>query len=92
MPNSKKLIQAYLFETDLMHLLPLLLPIEAATHDFINTLGELPPEFDENALYRYPVPMLTEDGSCSIVNELAPVPYDLAAIIGGRSAVNTRKL
>ena len=92
MSNSKKLIQAYLFETDLMHLLPLLPLIETATHDFINTLGELPPEFDEDALYRYPVPMLTEDGACSIVNELAPVPYDLAAIINGRSAVNTRKL
>jgi L-methionine (R)-S-oxide reductase len=38
------------------------------------------------------VPMLTEDGSCSIVDELAPVPYDLGAILGGRSDQTTRRL
>src|SRR4029079_7321725 len=37
-------------------------------------------------------PMMTEDGACSIVNELAPVPYDLSAILGGRSEQTTRRL
>ena len=36
--------------------------------------------------------MLTEDGSCSIVGELAPVPYDLSPILGGRSEQTTRRL
>jgi putative methionine-R-sulfoxide reductase with GAF domain len=44
------------------------------------------------SLYSYSVPMLTEDGSCSIVDQLAPVPYDLAAILGGRSDQTTRRL
>ena len=37
MSNSKKLIQAYLFETDLMHLLALLPRIEAAPKQFFTT-------------------------------------------------------
>src|SRR6202008_281064 len=44
------------------------------------------------SLYTYPVPMLTEDGTCSIVNEMAPAPYDLTAILGGRSDQTTRRL
>ena len=44
------------------------------------------------SLYTYPVPMLTEDGTCSVVDELAPVPYDLTAILGGRSEQTTRRL
>ena len=36
--------------------------------------------------------MLTEDGTCSIVDQLAPVPYDLGAILGGRSEQTTRRL
>jgi L-methionine (R)-S-oxide reductase len=91
-PDISKLIQIYLFGGDLIRLLPLAARIETAAHDFINMLGELPHEFDENALYRYPVPMLSDDGACSLIDELAPTPYDLAPIIGGRSASNTRKL
>lgn len=91
-PDITKLIQIYLFAADLIRLLPLASRIETAAHDFINVLGELPHEFDENALYRYPVPMLSDDGVCSLIDELAPAPYDLAPIIGGRSANNTRKL
>jgi L-methionine (R)-S-oxide reductase len=91
-PDITKLIQIYLFSADLIRLLPLAARIETAAHDFINMLGELPHEFDESALYRYPVPMLSEDGACSLIDELAPTPYDLAPIIGGRSANNTRKL
>ncbi len=91
-PDITKLIQIYLFAADLIRLLPLAARIETAAHDFINMLGELPPEFDENALYRYPVPMLSDDGACSLIDELAPAPYDLAPLIGGRNANNTRKL
>jgi len=91
-PDITRLIQIHLFSADLIRLLPLAARIETATHDFINMLGELPHEFDENALYRYPVPMLSDDGACSLIDELAPVPYDLTPIIGGRSAINTRKL
>jgi putative methionine-R-sulfoxide reductase with GAF domain len=36
--------------------------------------------------------MLTEDGSCSIVDQLAPVPYDLGSILGGRAEQTTRRL
>src|SRR5258706_7664587 len=36
--------------------------------------------------------MLTEDGTCSVVDQLAPVPYDLGAILGGRSERATRRL
>jgi L-methionine (R)-S-oxide reductase len=91
-PDITRLIQIYLFSADLIRLLPLAPRIETAAHDFINMLGELPPEFDETALYRYPVPMLSDDGACSLIDDLAPAPYDLAPTIGGRSADNTRKL
>jgi L-methionine (R)-S-oxide reductase len=91
-PAIEKLIRAYLFETDLESLLPLARSIEASTHDFISAIGELPYDFDEDALYRYPVPMLTEDGSCSLADEIAPAPYDLGVLMGGRSANSTRKL
>ena len=47
---------------------------------------------DTDALYRYPVPMLGEDGACSILDQLAPVPYDLGGILGGRSEQTTRRL
>jgi hypothetical protein len=36
--------------------------------------------------------MLTEDGTCSVVDEMAPVPYDLGVILGGRSEQTTRRL
>ena len=36
--------------------------------------------------------MLTEDGTCSVVDQMAPVPYDLAPILGGRSEQTTRRL
>ncbi len=91
-PDITRLIQIYLFAADLIRLLPLAAHIETAAHDFINMLGELPHEFDENALYRYPVPMLSDDGACSLTDELAPMPYDLAPLIGGRDANNTRRL
>ncbi|WP_028534789.1 GAF domain-containing protein [Paludibacterium yongneupense] len=43
-------------------------------------------------LYRFPVPLLGEDGACSLVDELAAEPYDLAPLFGGVSAEATTAL
>lgn len=43
-------------------------------------------------LYAYPVPKLSADGTCSLVDELEPEPYDLAAALGGRGMRNTLSL
>lgn len=66
--------------------------VERAVRDLVEAMGEKVEVFDPATLYRYPVPMLTEDGSCSIVDRLSPVPYDLAPILGGRSDQSTRRL
>jgi len=66
--------------------------IEGAIHDLVAALGERVATRDPASLYAYSVPMLTEDGTCSVVDELAPVPYDLTAILGGRSEQTTRRL
>ena len=66
--------------------------VERAIRDFMDAMGEKVAVTDPQTLYRYPVPMLTEDGACSIVDQLAPVPYDLAAILGGQSEQTTRRL
>jgi L-methionine (R)-S-oxide reductase len=66
--------------------------IERAVRDLMEAMSEKVAIADPASLYSYPVPMLTEDGTCSIVDELAPVPYDLGAILGGRSDQTTRRL
>ncbi len=66
--------------------------VERAVHDLLEAMAEKVPVNDADSLYRYPVPMLSEDGTCSLPGELAPVPYDLAPILGGRSAQTTRRL
>ena len=66
--------------------------VERAVRDLMEALGETVSVGDPASLYTYQVPMMTEDGACSIVNELAPVPYDLSAILGGRSEQTTRRL
>lgn len=38
-----------------------------------------------SALYQYRVPKLSPDGSCSLIDELDPQPYDLGDVLGGRS-------
>ncbi|WP_227103600.1 GAF domain-containing protein [Chromobacterium rhizoryzae] len=43
-------------------------------------------------LYRYRVPKLSEDGSCSLFEELADEPYDLAPLFGGESPEATAAL
>lgn len=66
--------------------------VERAARDLVEAMAEKVEVADAASLYSYPVPMLTEDGSCSIVEQLAPVPYDLAPILGGRSEQTTRRL
>ncbi|HXS52212.1 MAG TPA: GAF domain-containing protein [Usitatibacter sp.] len=66
--------------------------VERAVRDLMEAMAEKVEVGDAASLYTYPVPMLTEDGSCSIVDELAPVPYDLGGILGGRSEQTTRRL
>jgi len=66
--------------------------VERAVRDFMEAMGEKVAIGDASSLYTYPVPMLTEDGTCSIGDEMAPVPYDLAAILGGRTEQATRRL
>jgi len=66
--------------------------VERAVRDFMEAMTEKVAVHDPDSLYTYQVPMLTEDGTCSIVDQLAPVPYDLTAILGGRSEQTTRRL
>ena len=66
--------------------------VERAILDFMEAMGEKVSVADPASLYTYSVPMLSEDGACSVVDELAPVPYDLAPILGGRSEQATRRL
>lgn len=66
--------------------------VALAVADFLEALGEKVEIGDPGSLYAYPVPMLDGDGACSLPDELAPVPYDLTAILGGRSEQATRRL
>jgi L-methionine (R)-S-oxide reductase len=66
--------------------------VERAVRDLVEAMSEKVAISDPSSLYAYSVPMLTEDGTCSIVDQLAPVPYDLSAILGGRSEQTTRRL
>ena len=66
--------------------------VERALRDFMEAMTEKVAIVDPGSLYTYRVPTLSEDGSCSVVEQLAPVPYDLTAILGGRSEQTTRRL
>ena len=66
--------------------------VSLAVADLLDAMGEVGAVSDPDSLYRYPVPMLSEDGSCSVVDQLSPTPYDLAGILGGRSEQATRRL
>ena len=89
---TRERIAAYLRTAGLESLLGRETAVERAIRDLMEAMGEKVAILDPGSLYTYPVPMLTEDGSCSIVDELAPVPYDLAAILGARSEQTTRRL
>jgi putative methionine-R-sulfoxide reductase with GAF domain len=66
--------------------------VERAIRDLMEAMSEKVAIGNPESLYTYRVPMLTEDGTCSVVDQLAPVPYDLGAILGGRSERATRRL
>jgi len=66
--------------------------VERAVRDLMEAMGETVAVPDEASLYTYRVPLLTPDGACSVVDEMAPVPYDLTGILGGRSEQTTRRL
>jgi L-methionine (R)-S-oxide reductase len=66
--------------------------VERAIRDLMEAMSEKVAIGNPESLYTYRVPMLTEDGTCSVVDQLAPVPYDLGAILGGRSERVTRRL
>lgn len=89
--NSAEKIRRYLFTSGLDALADFVPVIEKTIHDFIAQLST-PMDVSNDALYRYEVPLISEDGSCSLIDEMDPVPYDLARILGGESEANTRKL
>jgi putative methionine-R-sulfoxide reductase with GAF domain len=66
--------------------------VERAVRDLVEAMSEKVAILDPASLYTYQVPMLTDDVTCSIVDELAPVPYDLTGILGGRTEQTTRRL
>jgi putative methionine-R-sulfoxide reductase with GAF domain len=85
-------VTAYLRVAGLESLLGREAQVERAVRDLMEAMGEKVAIHDPDSLYTYRVPMLTEDGTCSIVDQLAPVPYDLRAILGGASEQTTRRL
>jgi L-methionine (R)-S-oxide reductase len=92
MQNSHTRIQTYLVRADLDRYLVQTPVIAKAIHGIMSAMGDVPPDFNLGTLYSYSVPMLSDDGSCSLIEELSPTPYDLSAILGGRSEASTRKL
>ncbi len=89
--SAAEKIQRYLFASGLDALADHTPVIEKAIHDFIAQLGT-PMEVSNDALYRYEVPLNSEDGSCSLIDEMDPAPYDLSRILGGETESSTRKL
>ncbi|MBL8523192.1 MAG: GAF domain-containing protein [Betaproteobacteria bacterium] len=89
--NTAERIRSYLFASGLDGLADHTPVIEKAVHDHIAQLST-PMEVSSDALYRYEVPKLSEDGSCSLIEEMDPVLYDLAKPLGGENDATTRKL
>ena len=89
---TRERIRAYLRMAGLESLVGREEDVERAIRDLLEAMSEKVDIPDPASLYSYPVPMLTEDGTCSIVDQLAPMPYDLAPILGGRSEQATRRL
>jgi L-methionine (R)-S-oxide reductase len=92
MSDARGRITDYLRTAGLESLLGREAHVERAVRDLVEAMGEKVCIGDESSLYRYQVPMLSEDGTCSVVDEMAPVPYDLAPILGGRGEQTTRRL
>jgi hypothetical protein len=85
-------ITRYLRDAGLPTLMGREAEVELAVRDLLEAMADKVAIGNADSLYSYPVPMLSEDGTCSVVDELAPVPYDLAPILGGRSEQATRRL
>jgi L-methionine (R)-S-oxide reductase len=85
-------IQTYLVRADLDRYLVETPVIAKNIHGFMAALGEAPAFISDNTLYTYQVPLLGENGACSIIDEMSPMPYDLTSILGARTEANTRKL
>src|SRR5688572_3268890 len=85
-------IADYLRLAGLETLSPRTADVERAARDLVDAMGEKVDVGDGSTLYEYRVPMMSEDGACSIVDQMAPVPYDLGAILGGRNEQTTRRL
>jgi putative methionine-R-sulfoxide reductase with GAF domain len=90
--DTRERIRAYLRSAGLESLVGREEDVERAVRDLMEAMGEKVAVSDPSSLYSYPVPMMTSDGTCSVVDELAPVPYDVGAILGGRSEQTTRRL
>jgi L-methionine (R)-S-oxide reductase len=89
---QRERITSYLRTAGLESLVGREAQVERAVRDLVDAMGEKIAIADPSSLYTYRVPMLTQDGSCSIVDEFAPVPYDLTAILEGRTEQTTRRL
>ena len=89
--STPDIIRRYLFAADLDALADHTPVIEKAIHDFLAQLGT-PMDVSNDALYRYQVPLLSGDGSCSLIEELDPLLFDLARVLGAESEAATRKL
>ena len=92
MSDARARVTDYLRSAGLESLMGRENDVERAVRDLVEAMGEKVAIGDDASLYRYQVPMLSEDGTCSVVNEMAPVPYDLAPILGGRNEQTTRRL
>jgi len=90
--NAHPRITEYLRLSGLQTLASREADVERAVCDLMEALAEKVHVSEADSLYQYSVPMLSEDGSCSIVDEMAPVPYDLTGILGGRTEQSTRRL
>lgn len=90
--NMQSRIQAYLVRADLDRFLNHTPVVAKSIHGVMSAIGLDAPPMSEDTLYTYPVPLLSPEGSCSLIDELSPTPYDLTAILGGRNAATTRKL
>ena len=84
-------IRRYLFAVGLDALADHTPIVEKAIHDFIAQLGT-PMEVSNDALYRYQVPLMSKDGSCSLIEEFDPMLFDLVRVLGAENEVTTRKL
>ena len=92
MDTNRERIAAYLRTAGLESIVGREADVERGVRDLLEAMTEKVALEQAASLYTYSVPMLTADGTCSVVDELAPVPYDLTGILGGRSEQTTRRL